>query len=64
MRFPSRLVGGWPSDPNRRVPNPIEVPVPAAAIGEAVLIEFNFVSEGSLDAFSGLCLDNVKVQIP
>jgi|TARA_B100000959_G_scaffold132938_1_gene139393 hypothetical protein len=42
----------------------IEVPVPAAAIGEAVLIEFNFVSEGSLDAFSGLCLDNVKVQIP
>ena len=41
-----------------------EVPVPAIAIGESVLIEFIFVSDGSLDAFSGLCLDNVKVQIP
>jgi hypothetical protein len=42
----------------------IEVPVPVAAIGEAVLIEFNFVSDGSVDTFSGLCLDNVNVQIP
>ena len=41
-----------------------EVPVPAIAIGESVLIEFNFVSDGSADAFSGLCLDNVNVQIP
>ena len=42
----------------------IEVPIPVAAIGEAVLIEFNFTSDGSADTFSGLCLDNVNVQIP
>jgi hypothetical protein len=42
----------------------IEVLVPAAAIGESVLIEFNFVSDGTLDTFSGLCLDNILVQVP
>ena len=42
----------------------IEVSVPGAAIGEAVLIEFNFTSDGSADTFSGLSLDNVNVQIP
>ena len=42
----------------------IEVLVPAAAIGESILIEFNFVSDGSLDSFSGLCIDNVNVQVP
>ena len=42
----------------------IEVLVPAAAIGESVLIEFNFVSDSTLDTFSGLCLDNILVQVP
>ena len=42
----------------------IEVPVPAAAIGQSVLIEFNFVSDSTLDTFSGLCLDNILVQVP
>ncbi|MDP7497366.1 MAG: hypothetical protein QGI77_13075, partial [Roseibacillus sp.] len=39
----------------------IEIPVDAAAIGETVIIEFNFVSDGSADAFSGLTIDNVSV---
>ena len=40
----------------------IEVLVPAAAIGESVLIEFNFVSDGTADAFSGLTIDNVVIE--
>ncbi len=39
----------------------IEIPVDAAAIGETVIIEFNFVSDGSADGFSGLTIDNVSV---
>ena len=39
----------------------IEIPVDNAAIGETVIIEFNFVSDGSADAFSGLTIDNVSV---
>ena len=42
----------------------IEILVPADAIGESVLIEFNFVSDGTLDGYSGLSLDNILVQIP
>ena len=30
-------------------------------LGETVIIEFNFVSDGSADAFSGLTIDNVSV---
>jgi len=32
------------------------------ALGERVLLEFNFVSDGSADAFSGLTIDNVVVE--
>ena len=39
----------------------IEIPVDAAAIGETIIIEFNFVSDGSADTFSGLSIDNVSV---
>ena len=41
--------------------NPAFVPVPAAALGESVLVEFQFVSDGSVDAFSGLSLDNFEL---
>jgi hypothetical protein len=40
----------------------ISVPVPIEVIGENVRIEFNFVSDGTADAFSGLSIDNVKVE--
>ena len=36
-------------------------PNPAAALGESVLVEFQFVSDGSVDAFSGLSLDNFEL---
>ena len=39
----------------------IEIPVDAAAVGEIIIIEFNFVSDSSADAFSGLAIDNVSV---
>ncbi|NRB28350.1 MAG: hypothetical protein HRU37_11795, partial [Roseibacillus sp.] len=42
----------------------IEVLVPEAAIGESVMIEFQFSSDSSADIFSGLSLDNIRVQIP
>ena len=38
------------------------IAVPVEAIGENVRIEFNFVSDGSADAFSGLNIDNVTVE--
>ena len=40
----------------------ISIPVPAEVIGENARIEFNFVSDGSPDAFSGFTIDNVKVE--
>ncbi len=40
----------------------ISIPVPAEVIGENARIEFNFVSDGSPDAFSGLTIDNVTVE--
>ncbi|NRB26160.1 MAG: hypothetical protein HRU37_00575, partial [Roseibacillus sp.] len=40
------------------------IPVEAEAIGESVMIEFNFVSDSSPDAFSGLSIDNVEVNVP
>ena len=36
----------------------------AEAIGESVVIEFNFVSDSSPDAFSGLSIDNVRMATP
>lgn len=33
------------------------------ALGERVVLEFNFVSDGSADAFSGLSIDNVRVEV-
>ena len=41
----------------------LSVPVPAEAIGESARIEFNFVSDGTLDAFSGLSIDNVIIEV-
>ena len=41
----------------------ISIPVPVEAIGENVRIEFNFVSDSSPDAFSGLSIDDVVVTI-
>ena len=40
------------------------IPVEPEAIGESVVIEFNFVSDSSPDAFSGLSIDNVRMAIP
>ncbi|MCH2065447.1 MAG: choice-of-anchor J domain-containing protein, partial [Roseibacillus sp.] len=40
----------------------VSVPVPVEVIGENARIEFNFVSDGSADAFSGLSIDNVNVE--
>ena len=42
----------------------IEVPVPVEAIGQSMVVEFQFISDDSMDVFSGLSLDNVKLQIP
>ncbi|MCP4728850.1 MAG: hypothetical protein GY872_02130 [Roseibacillus sp.] len=39
----------------------LEVPVPTEAIGENVIIEWNFVSDGSVDNFSGLTIDDIEV---
>ena len=41
--------------------NPASVAVPEAALGESVLVEFQFVSDGSVDAFSGWSLDNFEL---
>ena len=41
--------------------NPSSVTVPAEALGETILVEFRFVSDGSVDAFSGLSLDNFEL---
>ena len=40
----------------------LTVPVPAEVMGENARIEFNFISDGTLDAFSGLSIDNVTVE--
>ena len=40
------------------------IPVEDEAIGESVMIEFNFVSDSSPDAFSGLSIDNIVVSVP
>lgn len=40
----------------------LSIPVSPEALGENVIIEFNFVSDGSPDDFSGLSLDNVIVE--
>ena len=40
------------------------IPVEAEAIGESIMIEFNFVSDSSPDAFSGLSIDNIVVSMP
>ena len=39
----------------------IRMPVVPEAIGQDVIIEWNFVSDGGVDAFSGLSIDNVQV---
>ena len=39
----------------------VEGPVPAEALGENVIIEWNFVSDSSADSFSGLSIDDINV---
>ncbi len=39
-------------------------PVEVEAIGESIIIEFNFVSDSSPDNFSGLSIDNILVDTP
>ena len=39
----------------------IRFPVPPEAIGETVLIEWNFISDNTPDAYSGLSIDDVRV---
>ena len=39
----------------------LSIPVAPEAIGETILIEWNFTSDSSPDAFSGLSIDNIEV---
>ena len=39
----------------------IRMPLPKNSIGASVVIEWNFISDDSPDAFSGLSLDDVTV---
>ena len=39
----------------------LEIPVPVEAIGESILIEINFLSDDSVDFYSGLSIDNVSL---
>ena len=39
----------------------LSVPIDPEAIGETVLIEWNFTSDSGVDAFSGLSIDNIEV---
>ena len=39
----------------------IRLPVPPQAIGETVLIEWNFISDDTPDTYSGLSIDDVRV---
>ena len=39
----------------------IRLPVPPQAIGETVLIEWNFISDNTPDTYSGLSIDDVRV---
>ena len=41
----------------------ITIPVVAGALGETILVEWNFVSDNSADSFSGLSIDNVGISI-
>ena len=38
-------------------------PVPAAALGESVIVEIHFISDASGDSFSGLSIDNVGIKV-
>ncbi|MBJ06076.1 MAG: hypothetical protein CMO40_03015, partial [Verrucomicrobiaceae bacterium] len=40
----------------------IEVPVDAAALGQSIIVEINFVSDGT-EEYSGLTIDNVRIDI-
>jgi len=39
----------------------LNIPIVPEALGENVIIEWNFVSDGSADAFSGLTIDDIEV---
>ena len=41
----------------------ITIPVVAGALGETILVEWNFVSDNSADSFSGLSIDNVGISV-
>ncbi|MCH2064638.1 MAG: MSCRAMM family adhesin SdrC, partial [Roseibacillus sp.] len=42
---------------------PISIPIDPQAVGQNIIIEWNFVSDGSLDSFSGFSIDNVEVDV-
>ena len=42
----------------------LTIPLIPEALGEVISIEVNFVSDDTPDAFSGLAIDNVKVDVP
>ena len=39
----------------------LSIPVVSEALDENVIIEWNFVSDGSADNFSGLAIDDIEV---
>ena len=39
----------------------LSIPVVPEALGENVIIEWNFISDGSADIFSGLSIDDIEV---
>lgn len=39
------------------------VPLPASAIGETIVIEFQFISDDTADDFSGWSIDNVEINV-
>ena len=42
----------------------LTIPLIPEVLGEVISIEVNFVSDDTPDAFSGLAIDNVKVDVP
>ena len=37
--------------------------LPASAIGESIIIEFQFISDDTADDFSGWSIDNVEINV-
>ncbi len=37
------------------------IPVAPEAVGQSIIIEINFISDNSADSFSGLSIDNIRL---